>query len=605
MGTTLSLPEADRRDETRLTQWIGSRLADYLVSALVVLVIAAPLIFTTSGFAADFTNHLWLIWAAGHALAQAGHPSYFLNTSDAGVFYPWYAFYGGTLYMLTGGLGELLGGNAVLAYIAAIMLAITATYGGMLWLGRQLGLSKWLSHAPALTVVTSAYYVTNLYGRGAWTEVMATSAIAPLLASALYLTRAPSWRPWPVFVFVSSTIVFTGSHNITLLWGAMIGALGLIVLWLAVGTPRRLPVRRLTMVAGLGLASLLVSAWYLLPDISYAQDVRGHLETGLGPGNSVWHQALKAIFAYDTPGMLLDPLRSVPTGAPPIYVQIPDWFVIWGLASGLALLWRRGRRPALRRAWIGAIAFIAILLTMVMLDPLWRIIPFPFDALQFPFRLGSYLAYGAGALVLVGALALQRHSSDAEMRRKVKWLRATLVGVCAISAGLCAWQLWTPSALAEERPYQNREEALASVYVLPHSWYDPGSYRDEQAPVVAVPAGRVLLFSPASIHGDRFAGSVEAPAGTEPIQTNIAGGSYLVHISGLTAVGRSESGYTVVKRTKQGSGPVYVVVETTHSATILLGRVLSILAIGAILAILAWTSVLTRRRDRRTRSSLP
>jgi hypothetical protein len=36
--------------------------------------------------------------------------------------------------------------------------------------------------APALAVVTSAYYVTDLYGRGAWPEFMATSAMAPLLA---------------------------------------------------------------------------------------------------------------------------------------------------------------------------------------------------------------------------------------------------------------------------------------------------------------------------------------------------------------------------------------------------------------------------------------
>lgn len=168
----------------------------HIIGALaIVVVVAAPMLFTSSGFAVDFTNHLWLTWVAGHLLVQAGHPTYFLNAKSVGVFYPWFAFYGGTLYMIVGGISELLGGHPILAYVGITTLAIAASYLGVVSIGRQLGLRGWMSHAPALTVVTSAYYITNLYGRGAWTEFMATAAIPPLVASGASLVRAPRWRP--------------------------------------------------------------------------------------------------------------------------------------------------------------------------------------------------------------------------------------------------------------------------------------------------------------------------------------------------------------------------------------------------------------------------
>ena len=108
----------------------------------------------------------------------------------------------------------------------------------------------------------------RLYGRGAWTEFMAVAVIAPLLASGLCLIRDPAWRAWPTLIFVVSTVVFTGSHNITLLWATTILVLAAVIMWAAQGAPRRLPGRRLAMLGGLGLASVLVNAWYLVPDLS-------------------------------------------------------------------------------------------------------------------------------------------------------------------------------------------------------------------------------------------------------------------------------------------------------------------------------------------------
>jgi hypothetical protein len=633
--TDAALPRSELRvrEEALWRRLADSRLADCLATAAVTLFVAAPMLFTSSGFALDFTNHIWLSWLAGRGLAEAGHPVYFINTTTAGVFEPWFAFYGGTLYTVAGGLSELIGGHPIVAYLAIAMLGIAGSYAGMLWLGRQLGLSRWMSHVPALVVVTSAYYVSNLYGRGAWTEFMACAAIPPMLASALKLTRAARWRPWPVLVFVVSTIVFTGSHNITLLWGTTVIALALAILWLALDRPRELPFRRLAMVAGLGLASLLVSAWFLVPDISYAKDVQAHLETALGEGASPAYKAfLGPTLTFDTFGALFDPLRHVPpeSTVPALYVQAPDWFLIWALFAGPLLLWRRGARAAaprraagrggadprsrrgraaardsagrsaraatmtlrtertLLRVWVGAAALFAILVLMIMARPFWDGMPFPFNAIQFPFRLNTYVFYAVSALVLISALALQRSAGEARMRVTARRLRVGLAAACVVSVGLCVWQEWVPSTLYKAS-YRNRNAVLASATTMPRSWYDQGSYNDVSGPIVG--ASRPLYFNASEVHGDRFDKWVNVPPGPAPIQTNIVGGPYLVHMSGLTQLGRNEYGFAVVRRTKSGGGPVHVVIEASHSGTIVFGWVLSILASLTVIAVIAWTAI--------------
>lgn len=571
------------------------RHLDLLIAAGAVLLVAAPLLFTSSGFALDFTNHLWLSWAEGIGLAQAGHPSYFLNARGIGVFYPWFAFYGGSLYAIVGGISDLLGGRPIAAYVGVTTLAIAGCYGGMVWLARGVGLRGPAVHAPALAVVTSAYYITNLYGRGAWTEFMAVAAIAPLLGSGVHLARAPLWRAGPVLVFVASAIVFSGSHNITLVWGTAVAALASVLTWLALGAPRRLRVRRIASLGGLALASVAVNAWYLLPDVSFAHDVPASQE--VPPRGAV------ATF-FDTPAVLFDPLRAVPRAShtPALFVQVPVWFLVWGLLAGAVLMWRRRDAPLrrgdarLRRVWSGVVLLTAILLAMIMITPLWSTVPFPFDAIQFPYRLGSYVFYAVAGLVLVGALALQHAAAAGNARRTVAGLRWALACVCAISVGLCVWQQWVPSTLFPGFSYRNREDALASVHTLPRTWYDPLSYSDMKAPIVSTPSRRRLIIPVGSVHGDRFAAWLSVPPGPAPIETNIAGGAYLVHIAGLRRVGRNLAGQAVVRREGGGDGPVHVVLEVSHSAAVELGRLLSLLASAAIVAVLAWTAVGRRMR---------
>ncbi|HXN36916.1 MAG TPA: hypothetical protein VN892_02665 [Solirubrobacteraceae bacterium] len=573
-----------------------SSAGDVLATLAVTLLVASPMVFTSSGFAPDFTNHLWLTWAAGNGFLRNGYPSYYLNTTGLGVFYPLFAFYGGTLYALTGAAGQILD-NPILAYVAVTMLAIAGAYGGALWLGRQLGLRGWIAHAPALTLVTSAYFITNLYGRGAWPELMAVAAISPLLASGVYLVRAPRWRPLAIFVFVASTVLFSGSHNLTLLWGTTVAAAALAILWIALGAPRRLPLRRLAMVGVLGLTSVLVNAWFLIPDLTYERNVAISNEASVS-----W----EGTSFFNTPAVLLDPLRLVPrqSTTPGLFVQAPDWFLAWGLAAGALLLWRSRGQMRLRRWWLGAALVVALLLAMIMLEPFWAIVPFPFDQIQFPYRLNSYVFYAVAGLVLVGAVALQRAAACGCTKATITRLRIALALACVVSLALCVWQEWA-GPTRTSKSYAHRGEALASVNRLPASWYDGGSYRDVHATPVQVPGERILFIKPSLVHGDRFAAWMEVPPGPEPILTNINGGGYLVHIGGLERIGRAESGLAVVRRTNGGGGPVYVVVETAHSAAVEVGRAASLVAIAAILALIAGVGVRTRRRSSRPRASQP
>jgi len=567
-------------------RWINARGFDVFMVIAAVLVVTAPVLFTSSGFAVDFTNDLWVGWVAGREFIQGWHPSYFFNTDQMGAFYPFFAFYGGTLYTVTGTVSALLGDRPLVGFAVVTALAVAGCYMGMLWLGRQLGLRGWTAHAPALTVVTSAYYITNLYGRGDWREFVATSTIAPLLAASVHLARAPTWRPLPVLVFVLAMIIFTGSHSLTLIWGTTMVAIALLVMWLALGAPRRLPYPRLARIAGLGAIAALVNAWFLFPDIAYFKNTMISTELAFD-----WY----ASSFFNTPSLVLDPFRRVPfqSSTPALFVQAPVWFLAWGLVAGVLLQWRRPITNRLRGAWLGAAIMVGLTLGLIFYPPVWKLFTYPWTGIQVPYRIGTYVFYAIAGLVLISALQLQR-ASAAGLRYTSGLLRFALVAVCAVSLGLCIWQQWVPKTLITNQYFNsdpNRSEALTGVHILPTTWYDRNAFLDLQAPVVTVPGERLLLINPRLVHDNHYSAWMNVPPGREPIQTNIGGGSYIAHISGLERVGRSAKGYAVVRRLNNGSGPVHVTVEVTHSPVVELSWALSILAVIALFVILTYLSV--------------
>ncbi|MGI8715311.1 MAG: hypothetical protein ACR2NR_19440 [Solirubrobacteraceae bacterium] len=551
-----------------------------------MLLLAGPALLTHNGFIDDYTNHLWLVWVQESAISHHLLPTYFISAPQVGVFYPVFEFYGGTSYAATGALAALLGDRVVVAYVASIMLAVASAYGGLLWLARQLGVRSWLAHAPAIAFVTSAYYVTNLYGRGAWTEFVATSSIPLLAAGGVRLARAPRVELRTATLFVLAAIVFIGTHNVTLL----LGTVTMIILggafWWALGArPRDLPRRRLLAVVGLLVLATGVDAWSLLPNLIYASRV------GISSqAPNVWTYT----GFFNSPGVLFNPLRSVPSASttPGLYVQAADWFLAWALVAAFALWSAAGRR--LRRAAMAVAVVLVLLLAVTMIGPLWNALPTTLRQVQFPYRLDTYISLCIAALVLIGALALQRERRPG--------LRRGLLGrglglAAAVSITLCVWQLGE-GPTDSVKSYRNRSAVFQSTHLTPRTWYDE-SYTDASARIVYT-GDRQMFIDPYFISGDHQALTVTPPPGTAPFATNITGGPYAVHVpGGIVPVGRTPEGHVVARRRNTVSGPVRITLSAAGGA-IAAGKVISAISLLAVLGLLLVAAVSRATRRRRS-----
>jgi hypothetical protein len=430
--------------------------------------------------------------------------------------------------------------------------------------------------------VTSAYYVTNLYGRGAWAEFMAVSALPLVLAATLRLVRG-RWRFWPAACLVAASVIFSGSHNITLLWGTTLALLALCCYWLASGRPRGLPWRRMLATAGLIALGVGLNGWFLLPDVSYAHDTI----IGGGPTYS-W----SATGFFNTFGVIFDPLRTVPrqSTTAALYVQAPVLALVWGLLA-LPLSWHERR---LRAGVVTALIVLAGLLVVIMSSGAWSLLPTPFQRAQFSYRLQTYVALACAGLVLLGTLALTRRAQSGRATRSDRTLALGLGFVVAFSLALCAWQLWVPNT-HNHLSYSHRTEALGGpAGSLPKSWAWGNDYHDHSLPVVF--RGGSLEFYAGSVQNDRLSGPVPL-AGPQPFASNIAGGPYLVRVGGgVRVVGRTLEGNLVLKRTTRGAQPVNVDVRDRLSAPVVLGRVTTAVA-AALLLSLAVAAALRRRRS--------
>jgi hypothetical protein len=558
-----------------------------------VLLIASPVLFTSDGFYPEFTNAIWKVAYQQHTIAGHLHPTLFLQTQPAagslrpaglGVFYPEFAFYGGTLFALTGALAVVLGGSTILAFEVVTVAAIAAAYGGLFWLARQLGVKGLLAHAPAIVFVTSAYYITVLYGRGDWTEFMAVSALPLVLEASLRLVRG-RWRVGPVACLVAASVVFSGSHNLTLLWGSTLAVVALVVYWLASGRSRELPWRRMLAIAGLIALGVGLNGWFLLPDVSYAH------KTIISGSIRPWRETA----IWNTFGVIFDPLRAVPSEPHKNaqYVQAPVLALIWGLLAAL-LAWRDRR---LRAGVATALIVLAGLLVLVTSSAAYELLPTVFREIQFAFRLQTYVALACAGLVLVGALALTRRAQSGRVTRSDRTLALGLGFVVAFGLALCVWQLWVPQTHVYGS-YANRADALRGPPTrLPFSWWYAGTdYGDRSLPIVATT--ETFPFDPTQVKDDRFSALVSPPSGLQPFATNIAGGPYLVHVGGgVRVAGRTSEGELVLKRTRDGSQPVDVEVRARLSTPVVLGRITTA-ASAALLLALALVAAVRRWRTR-------
>lgn len=556
------------------------------IGALAVLVLASPALFTDRQFDRDHTNHVWLIATMGRAIADLGTPSIFLHATNDFSFEPYFGFYGGTLYAMGGAVSALFGDAPVLGFRLLVVLGFAMAWAGMRWLAALGGLRGLAGHAPAIVYTTAPYLLTDLFSRGAWPEFMALSALPLVAAGLVHHLRPGTLRAGPVAGFLLGVVLFTGSHNITLLWGTI--TLALLGAALVVAAPRqRLPALPLIVrTVALGLLGVAVNAWFLGLDLLHAGD------TIIAQAPFSYDAAPRSFQSWDA---LLDPFRRTAPGSatPGLTTALPVLALLW-VAGAAALVGPRADQ-AERRRWI-ALAVLFVALLVAMRSPgVWDALGKPFTQIQFVYRIGGYLALLAALLVLV-TLRLGT----------TRVTRVALAGVCALSVVGGVVQVWD---LENQDPETHRTSLQATLDRSPPGtlpqpeWVDPTSYADGSRPKIDPPQDRNLRLIPRPRPGVRswtFTGPL--PPGNDPIATDIAAGPYVVRLSGgVRAIGRTLGGRMVVQRIDGGAPgvPVRIRVEQVGSLALRGGAVVSVLALLASLVLV--TTLVVRELRRRGR----
>lgn len=571
---------------------------------LLIAALAWPLLFTDATFGEDWSNHLWYMWHESLAIRATHLPSLFLDYSG-GVFYPYYAFYGGTLYALGGLLSLALGGAPLQAYVLTYLLGFAAAYGGWYWLARMFHVRGWLAHLPGLVFVTSASYLTMVYGLGDWPEFLAVSAMPPMIAAGLAVMRAPRVPAWPAAALLASSCVFFGSHILTALWGTTLLALVGFALALAVPEARHaVTLRGAARVAALVLPAVFVSAWFLLPAAAY------EAQTAVAQSYPRFRGLLQSTM-YIVAARHLFTLSRARASSTIVTVALPLLAIAWTLASTAMLLFAhrhrsvtRHRQPASHRGeltprrrepWMGALLVLtlatALLVVLMTHAGLILALPRVYATLQFAFRLESYVLMGVSG-TLLAALVL---TTDRGARvTRWHWLLAP-IALASVLGAIEQVDAYDPAG-SRNASLASRGAVLASYASPIYEQEGLLDYVDNRLPIVRTPLPQVA-FPPSTARGARAVTLAHPPRGRR-IDTNLRAGPNLVHITGARIVATDAQADDVLELPPAASPSrsARVTVVAADGPPIVAGRVLSRLALIVLAGELAW---IARRRARR------
>ncbi len=421
-------------------------------AAFVSAVLVWPMLFTTSGFGGDWEHHLWFIWHQSLAIRADGVPSLFLNARSS-VLYPEYAFYGGTIYAITGAMAIALGDSPLTAYILTYMLGFISAYGGWYWIARAAGLGRWWAQVPSLLFVTTAYYLTLAYGQGDWPEFIALSVLPLMIASALAVLRAERWHALTATALAISAIVFFGSHILTVLWGftfavPIVIAIIALVPELRSGCSRRGVLRVIAVMAPAALAN----AWFLAPMAAYSS----HTLIGSDYSFAI-HDLHYTMHLVAFPNLFSFSRASAIT-APDYVLSLPTATILWLLVSTGVLLWALRRGPWVRLLAIFEVATVAIIVLMTHAGLLLAL-PKPYTLLQFSYRLEGDVLMTVTAAVLVVLVAVRSNAP------RLRWWAWTIAPVLIVSVlgGVEQVMAYPRSTAAPERDLRRRLRKLRRV----------------------------------------------------------------------------------------------------------------------------------------------
>jgi len=534
-------------------RWAG--LALVALSAALWL----PLLLTDRTYYSDWANHLYYTARQAESLRGLGRPSYFLHSDLSGPFYPYYAFYGGTLYVLTG-LLAVLSGSVHLAYAAAFGAGFAMAHGGAFWLARQAGVRGPAAHLPGVVIVSSAYFLTNAYGRGSWAELIATSAVPLVAAAGAAILRGDGPLRRNACLFAAAFLVFSGSHTITLAWGGLF----LLAVGVVFAPDLRRVRRRAIVLVELALLAGSLNAWFLLPAIAYGRSthIGGYAARGFGSDTQF----------LNTLAVLFHPSRFVPpeSGTPALYTHVSFYAL---LAAAWILLSTRSATGAERRAALGLAGLLgaALLLILTGRDDLpWRWVPQTLRVIQFQFRLHSYVTLAIAGLVVLALRRTQRSSAAA--------LGTMMLAVAiAIQVGLGAWQIGLSPR------YEQIGDVVRAGVRQPPTLLEAHDYRFQDHPD-AVPLGEPVLeaarcagaLDPRHVRGDALEIVLSAAA---PCASNLPYSPFITVAGDVSLEGRTAAGDAVLVPRPGAALPARGQVTAARPAPVAAGIAVSLLSL--------------------------
>jgi hypothetical protein len=566
--------------QARWSSRLATGLAGGAIAGLVIGICAWPMVHEKTFLLNDWFSHLWYAWHQEGSLRAHGLPS--LYTQDtSGVFDPHFAFYGATLYVITGAIALVVGHDA--AFISTWILTFAMGYGGWYWLARQAGLGPWASHAPGVLFVTSTWCLTSTYVLGSWAQTISFSSLVLILAAAFSILRADRLRPLPALAFAVGVLLFTGSHNLSLVWAttmlAVVGAAALVLV-----APLRALITRqgVLRLAALAIPATLVNAWFLLPAAAYQS------HTSIGSDVEHAHFLLKAGMDLVTPDHALTLTRTRADPLVPRYaLQLPVLAIAW-TAVGLAVL-----RPRRSSAWLRAsvLLLVVIVLTWVLMtnSSLVIALPHPYDMLQAGYRLEGYIQLALGGAV-IGVLVLLARAAP-----RGRWWSWALVAVLVVTVAQARAQIHEPltpplkGPLWKATPYHTTISQPGSVdYVDAHvPLYTPDREFTD------------VRFSPTvAERTDRAEATVDAQPG-EYVSSNLKVSPDLVHVSGAQVIARDPAGNAFLEIDGNAKpGAAHIVVTTAHPWPVMLGRLLTLLGLLGLAGVAVALLVGGRRAQR-------
>jgi hypothetical protein len=549
-----------------------------------IALLTSPLFLTDRTYGSDWTLHLWLIRQQQLNIESLGHPGLFMSARGVGAFYPAFAFVGSGIYTVGGYLAILLGDRPILAYKLLYVVGFCLAFGGMTWLSRQFGLRGWRAQAPGMVLVTGAYVLTDFVGRGDFGEFIAVCSIPFVIAAGRAVVVSETRRRSHVLALTLGIFVFTGSHNLTLMFGlAFLAAVGVVTLLSVFPRWPKVQWKRWSVVAVAAAIGVGLNAWYLFADLAW----------GTSTQVSRYDVARLPSPELAQLGLLFNPFRPSDTFSPywrDVRLALPWFFLAWVYVVARELWSQRGTTE--RRLVGGLAALIALYLTFIALQAPWRLLPSVVYNVQFTWRLHAYVLLATALLVL---FVLRWEASARESQRRI--MGAFLVAIIVFSLGAGVWQVWRARSeyVTGRREVATGPHFAADVVAardhVPASWYPGPIYRDFSLPIVATASGRRVDIPVTAVHHSAFTRVLDVPDGFAPFDTNLAADSHFVRVEGIRIVGRTPQGSIVATRAPNVAdhGPVRVTIEPARSPIVDAGALVSLVSLAALVALIGWT----------------